>query len=154
MTKCHLEIAGRNQEEIELLGADEARYEFLYRCFCFLAQKFYPEKAGQFDGSEDAFLNIPNINNLWHLFKEIFKNIHDHNGGWGYMDLEIKENGLVSFTIGNLTNPTPETNEHQPETKANFGIGLDLATKGMGFSLDIDAGYVYKGTYQIPSPES
>ena len=149
MARFRLEFTGRNQAEIAQLGANEARSKFLYRFFTDLSKLIYPEKADFLDSADDAWMFIPRSNQLWMMFKEIIKNIHDHNGGWGYGEFEIGPDG-VRFELGNSPNPEPANSEHQPDSKVNFGVGLGYSRSFNFMTLDEGPDYIYRGTFQLP----
>lgn len=149
MSKQRIELTGRNLEEIDSLGADEARDLFLSKFFTALCKILYPDKSDYLDGDIERWMTIPGANQLWSRFKEIVKNIHDHNGGWGYAEFEVLQDDEVHFIVGNLDNPTSETNEHKPETQVNYGIGSNYIAL-LGIKNIDPSGYIYQGTFKIP----
>jgi hypothetical protein len=91
------------------------------------------------------------------MFKEIAKNIYDHNKGNGYLILN-KIGDSIEFEIGNRAAVLPDT-ELFPKTgrRVNFGVGLrnipEIAkTLGIELKINIPGGYVYSGTFLIKKP--
>lgn len=155
MHKERIEFTGRNQDDINNFGANEARSMFLDRFFTALYKIIHPDKVQFLDSNLEAWRMLKEANVLWGLFKEMIKNIHDHNGGWGYCEIEVSDNKLIQFEIANSTNPNPADKEHTPETKINYGVGLNLVKHFLSHnfisSFDIDKNYLYKGSYQMHS---
>lgn len=155
MHKERIEFTGRSQNDISNFGPDEARDMFLDRFFTAFYKIIYPDKSQFLDSKPEAWRTINGANIFWGLFKEMIKNIHDHNGGWGYCELEVSDDKLIQFEIRNSTNPNSEDNEHTPETKKNYGVGLNLAKHFLSHNFistfDIDKDYLYKGSYQMRS---
>lgn len=84
--------------------------------------------------------------------RELVKNIYDHNGCFGYIELDRMENGRYFCKIYNSTNPTPETNEYESNTPINFGIGLrwiaDSTWPGISTEIDPSEPFSYKINYK------
>jgi len=60
------------------------------------------------------------------VLREFLKNIHDHNGCWGFVIMNRLSDGRFVFQIKNSLNPRPKENEYQSKIKINFGAGLRL----------------------------
>lgn len=81
MTTQRIEFTGRNTEDITKLGAGEARSLFLDRFFTDFLKFLNPEEIDMLDEDIENWSRLPKASNIWHTFKEIIKNIYDHNGG-------------------------------------------------------------------------
>ena len=88
------------------------------------------------------------------MFKEIAKNIYDHNYGNGYLILN-KIGKYVEFEIGNrATSLSAAASRPVTGERINFGDGLRSIPQiamslGIKLKIDIPGGYIYSGTYQI-----
>lgn len=151
MTKQRIEFTGRSQDDISNFGPDITREMFINKFMTDLYKIVHPDKIEFLNSDPEAYCNIPGNNVVYTICVEMIKNIHDHNGGWGYCELEVTADKFISFEIGNLSNPTPETNEHSPETRQNYSRGLKLLRTmlehGIIIAINIDGGYIYKGFY-------
>ena len=92
-----------------------------------------------------------NLNGLYMLFLEIFRNIYDHANGIGKIILIKNTNSIrfVIFDFGEGNELTKIRND-----KVNFGAGIsmikDIAeTLGIELKIDTSKGLCYEGVYYI-----
>jgi len=93
------------------------------------------------------------------MLAEIVKNIYDHNGGRGYVNLKKTINGGTRFKIGNVVGQKEAavlSENHQEGRPVNYGVGLSgVGIKAIAKILNIDliidisSGFVYEGMYQL-----
>jgi len=146
---------------LEFKGRNMARKKFLLKCnddiSIFLIQSISKKLAIK-NLKDENYLHIAKNFGFYATLREIFKNIYDHNGNWGYAEFELKNN-IVYFNIGNSNNPNPDTNEHQPNKKVNFGLGSTYfeaeTTKiiFIEFASDTTKNYLHQSTYRLYNPD-
>ena len=97
------------QINIQFTGRNIERYDFLDN---------FTDEVCKFLGrgwEQDKELHIYN--------REIIKNIHDHNGGFGYVNIEVLPDGIIKVEINNSPCPTSVEKEYSPERKVNCNVG-------------------------------
>lgn len=88
---------------------------------------------------------------LHKIIREITKNIYDHNGSYGYANMEITPNDLFIIELGNYPCPNSIEKEHNPDRKVNCNVGLsilhELDIPSIKIEINRDVDYKYKVTY-------
>lgn len=119
--------------------------------------------CGYFLQEAEAFISLDEGNNRQYLLRillEIARNIFDHAGGRGYLELRESRDGRLEFEIGNSDGPVLREEEAHNDSGAkswnNGGAGLGregapgmifayAKSIGLHLNLDIPRGYVYRG---------